>query len=49
MSSVGQVKRLETELDEEKSRRDTKSSSVPQMNGPEMQLYEVQSKNWSWI
>ncbi|KAK3103237.1 hypothetical protein FSP39_017741 [Pinctada imbricata] len=37
-----EVKRLEEELDEEKSKKDSKSSSVPQMNGPEMQLYEVQ-------
>lgn len=38
-----QIKGLKDELDEEKSKREHKTSSVPQMNGPEMQLYEVQS------
>lgn len=37
-----EIKGLKDELDEEKSKREHKTSSVPQMNGPEMQLYEVQ-------
>lgn len=41
---VFQIKRLENEAEEEKSKREYSSPKVPQINGPEMQLYEVQSK-----
>ncbi|XP_048755627.1 leucine-rich repeat flightless-interacting protein 2-like [Ostrea edulis] len=37
-----EIKGLKDELEEEKSKREQKTSSVPQINGPEMQLYEVQ-------
>lgn len=37
-----EIKSLKDELEEEKSKREHKTSSVPQINGPEMQLYEVQ-------
>nr|XP_022305052.1 leucine-rich repeat flightless-interacting protein 2-like [Crassostrea virginica] len=37
-----EIKGLKDELEEEKSKREHKTSSVPQINGPEMQLYEVQ-------
>lgn len=43
--AIFQIKGLKDELEEEKSKREHKSSSVPQINGPEMQLYEVQSKS----
>lgn len=43
--AIFQIKGLKDELEEEKSKREHKTSSVPQINGPEMQLYEVQSKS----
>ncbi|KAK7500794.1 hypothetical protein BaRGS_00008038 [Batillaria attramentaria] len=41
---VEEIKRLENLLDDEqtKQKRSDTSSSVPQVNGPEMQLYEIQ-------
>ncbi|XP_060083479.1 leucine-rich repeat flightless-interacting protein 2-like isoform X2 [Ylistrum balloti] len=37
-----EIKKLQIEVDEEKSKREHSSPKVPQINGPEMQLYEVQ-------
>ncbi|XP_069111081.1 leucine-rich repeat flightless-interacting protein 2-like isoform X2 [Argopecten irradians] len=37
-----EIKKLQNELEEEKSKREHSSPKVPQINGPEMQLYEVQ-------
>ncbi|OWF45404.1 leucine-rich repeat flightless-interacting protein 2-like [Mizuhopecten yessoensis] len=37
-----EIKKLQAELEEETSKREHSSPKVPQINGPEMQLYEVQ-------
>ena len=42
--SVFQIKTLTAALEEERTREKPASNKSPQMNGPEMQLYEVQSK-----
>lgn len=39
---------MQVELEEEKHKRDTNTQKdKSQTNGPEMQLYEVQSKFWN--
>ena len=45
LCSVFQIKTLTAALEEERTREKPASNKSPQMNGPEMQLYEVQSKN----
>ncbi|XP_033762501.1 leucine-rich repeat flightless-interacting protein 2-like [Pecten maximus] len=37
-----EIKKLQAEVEEEKSKREHSSPKIPQINGPEMQLYEVQ-------
>lgn len=45
---VFQLQTAQDELDEEKSKRH-KNRDIPEVNGPEMQLYEIQSKSRSMI
>ena len=42
--AVFQIKRLENVVDEQSRQRKSDNSQLPQVNGPEMQLYEIQSK-----
>ena len=44
-----QIKTLTVALEEEKMKERPASNKGPQMNGPEMQLYEVQSKSYLFI
>ena len=41
---IFQIKRLENLVDEQSKQRKSDNSQLPQVNGPEMQLYEIQSE-----